>query len=85
MVDLQQIRYSCSDMKKKKGVQKKVSPEDKFMIEGVQAATNSSMITIEYFLVINLVYDGCTCCANLPDAKMKFSIIPLVNPMCVGF
>lgn len=39
----------------------------------------------EYFLVIELEYDGCTCCANLPDARMPFTIVPLVNPACFGF
>lgn len=34
-LDLSKIKYEVADMKKKKGVQKKVSPEDKFMMAGV--------------------------------------------------
>lgn len=85
IIDLNAIRYNVSGLKKKKGVQVKLSPEDLFMIQGVQSATHSRHITNEYFLKIELGYDGCTCCSNLPDASMPFTIIPIVNPACVGF
>lgn len=84
-VDLSKIKYDCPEYKKKKGKQKKVSPEDMFMIKSIQAATDSKMISVEYFLHVYTVYDGCTCCAECPDANMKFTIVPIVNPACIGY
>ena len=84
-LDLGKIRYHCPETKKKKGQIKKISPEDRFMIEGVQPATSSSLVKVDYFLTISLGYDGCTCCSNLPDACAPMTIIPLVNPACCGY
>lgn len=55
------------------------------MLAGVQSATESKFISNEYFLVIELAYDGCTCCANLPDARLPITIVPIVDPACFGF
>ncbi len=85
LIDLSAIRYQVDEFKKKKGVQQKISQEDQFMMAGVQPATHSRHITNEYFLKIELEYDGCTCCANLPDTCMPFTIVPIVNPACFGF
>ena len=86
LLDLSQIRYEVvGEYKKKKGVQKRLSPEDRFMMAGVQPACHSGFITNEYFICIELAYDGCTCCANLPDSRMMMTIVPIVNPACFGF
>lgn len=52
LVNLGTIRYNVAETKKKKGVSKKLSPEDLFMAQGVQSATHSRHITNEYFLKI---------------------------------
>jgi len=85
LLDLSRIRYEVAEYKKKKGVQVKLSPEDAFMMAGVQAACHGRHVTNEYFLKIECSYDGCTCCSNVPDASMPLTIIPMVNPQCVGF
>jgi hypothetical protein len=71
--------------KKRKGVTVQISPEDQFMMEGAQAACHGRHVVNEYFLKIELSYDGCTCCSNLPDASMPLTIVPIVNPNCFGF
>lgn len=50
-LDLDKIKYEVQDFKKKKGEQKKLSPEDRFMMAGVQPATHGKFVTNEYFLV----------------------------------
>jgi len=55
------------------------------MLAGVQSAVHSKFVTNEYFLRIELVYDGCTCCADLPDSCMQVTIVPNVDPRCFGF
>ena len=84
-LNLAEIKYEVAKVKKKKGVQKNVSPEDSFMMAGVQAACHSKKITNEYFLCVQVEYDGCVCCVDLPDSRMPLTIIPLMNPACFGF
>lgn len=84
-VDLSKIKYEVQDKKKKKGVEKKISPEDQFMMAGVQPAVHAKRITNEYFLCVKVNYDGCTCCADLPDSRSHITIVPIVNPACFGF
>ena len=36
----------------------------------------------DYYLTVSLDYAGCTCCADLPEAKMRMTIVPLINPEC---
>lgn len=85
LMNLAEIRYEVAANKKKKGAQVQLSPEDLFAITGLQAACHSRHITNEYFICIELEYDGCTCCSNLPDARTPLTIVPLVNPACFGF
>lgn len=84
-LDLDKIKFEVEKFKKKHGVQKEISPEDAFMLKSIQPACHSKHITNEYFLVIELQYDGCTCGSDLPDARMPFTIVPQVNPDCYGF
>jgi hypothetical protein len=84
-VDLGKIKYEVVGQKKKKGVMKEVSPEDRFMMAGVQSACHSKRITNEYFLCVLVEYDGCTCCVDLPDSRAPMTIVPLINPECFGF
>lgn len=74
------ITYVVDEYKKKRGVQVKISPEDAYMLAGIQSACHSRHITNEYFLKIECEYDGCTCCSNVPDASMPMTVVPIVNP-----
>ena len=73
------------DRKKKKGKQKKISKEDKFQMASLQPACHTPKFSNEYFLSVDVSYDGCVCCIDLPDAKMPMTIVPIVNPECFGF
>lgn len=97
MLDLSEIKNEVTSHKKKKGKEKKRSPEDIFMLKNIQPATHSPAITNEYFLKIVLAYNGCLCCSNVPDASMPLTIMPAVddsftrfkapsgwNPTCLG-
>ena len=85
IMDLGAIRFDVPEFKKKHGVEKRISPEDAFMMAGVQSAVHSKYVTNDYFLCIELAYDGCTCCANLPDSRMPITIVPLLDPRSFGF
>lgn len=85
LLELAKIRYEVTPNKKKKGTMIPISPEDMFAMTGVQPACHSRHITNEYFICIELEYDGCTCCSNLPDARTPITIVPLLNPACFGF
>ena len=83
---LNEIKYEVASHKKKHGVQKEISPEDQFQMASLQPACHTKNFSVDYYLSIDLKYDsGCICCVDLPDAKMKMTIVPLVNPACFGF
>ena len=84
-VHLDKIKYEVQEFAKKKGVQKKISPEDVYLMAGIQPACRGKHCTNEYFLCVEVKYDGCVCCVDLPDSRMPLTIVPLVNPMCFGF
>ena len=84
-LELDKIKYEVATMKKKKGKEKKVSKEDKFMMASLQPACHTPKFSNEYVLSVNLEYDGCICCVDLPDAKMPMTIVPIINPKCFGF
>lgn len=83
ILNLQEIRYDVCADRKKRG--KPRSQEDLFMMAGIQSACHSKLITNDYRLRIELGYDGCTCCSNVPDASLPISVLPIVNPQCFGF
>ena len=83
-MDLSKIKYEVADMKKKKGVQKKISKVDKFSMASLQPACHTKKFSCEYFLSVEVAYDGCVCCVDLPDAKLKMTIVPMVNPEHLG-
>jgi hypothetical protein len=85
VMDLVNIKYDVPGQKKKRGEMKQRSPEDAFMVSGVQSETHSRFINNEYYLVIEAGYDGCTCCSNLPDARMPITIVPICDPRFFGF
>ena len=84
-VDLKNIRYVAPTERKVKGTMKALSKEDRFMIENMQPACHAHHVQNEYFLTVRCSYEGCTCCAGLPHAKIPLNIVPIVNPECYGF
>ena len=83
-LELDKIKYEVPDTKKKKGKTKKISKEDKFAMASLQPACHTKKFSNDYYLTVTTEYDGCVCCVDLPDAKMKMTIVPLVNPECLG-
>ena len=79
-LELDKIRYEVADMKKKKGVMKKISQDDRWAMASLQPACHTQRFSNDYYLTVTLNYDGCTCCVDLPDAKMRMTIVPLINP-----
>ncbi len=58
-----------NDRPTKKGTVKPYGPEDKFMMQQIQAAAHGSIIQNNYFVAIRTEYDGCTCCDTTPLAR----------------
>jgi len=83
-LELDKIKYEVADTKKKKGKVKKISKEDKFAMASLQPACHTPKFSNDYYLTVTIAYDGCVCCVDLPDAKMKMTIVPVVNPECLG-
>ncbi len=82
-IELDEIKYEVAEFKKKKGKEKRISDDDKFMMASLQPACHTKKFACEYFLTVTLEYDGCICTGDLPDAKMPMTIVPLVNPKAV--
>lgn len=64
---------------------KPLCPEDIFMMQQMQPACHGHHVTNEYHLAVRCSYEGCTCCAGLPHAKIPMSIVPVVNPQLYGY
>ncbi len=79
-VDLRTIRYTAPDHKKKKGVQKALSVEDRFMMENMAPKCSGSHVKNEYFLAVRCAFEGCVCCASMPVARVPITIVPVINP-----
>ena len=75
-LELSTIKFEVPAKKKKKGVEKDVSPEDMFLAQGLPAACSSKLATIKYFLVTRPTYEGCICCADIPEGRIPVSILP---------
>lgn len=67
-INLAGIKYEVQMERKKKGQTVNLSPEDVFLMSGIQPACHSRHIFNQYELVCELSYDACTCCDELPDA-----------------
>ena len=53
-VHLDKIKYEVQEFSKKKGVQKKISPEDVYLMAGIQPACHGKNVTNEYFLCVEV-------------------------------
>jgi hypothetical protein len=84
-LDLKTIRYTAPASRKKKGVVKPLSIEDRFMMENMQPRCNGSLVKNEYFLTVRCGYDGCTCCSSLPVCRVPITIVPIINPQVWGY
>jgi hypothetical protein len=79
-LNLAEIKYDIEKSRKKKGVMKPLSKEDHFMMSNIQPACNSHHVKNKYFITIRCNFDGCTCCADTPHAKIPLNIVPMVHP-----
>lgn len=86
------IRYVVEAMKRKKkpglfagSEMIPRSPEEIFMLGQLSPATHSKHISNDYFLNVNVKFDGCTCCSSVPNISVPLTIIPLTNPETYGF
>ena len=61
------------------------SPEEIFMLSQMAPATHSDAIRNEYFLNVNIKYDGCTCCSPLPSISVPLTVIPMTHMESYGF
>ena len=64
------------------------SPEDVFMMEGVQAASQNvySCVENKYWLHASVNYtETCNDNETINKTEVPLTIVPLVNPMCFGF
>jgi hypothetical protein len=85
-VNLNEVHMpELTDKKDKRGGRKPLSLEDQFLARSLQSACHAKHFTMEYYLVAETTYDGCTCCAELPHSRMPISILPVLNPACFGF
>jgi len=91
-LDLAGIKYVVNNMKRKKnpGIfsghsMVPRSPEEIFMLSQLAPACHSRFIKNEFFLNVNVKYDGCTCCSSVPNISVPLTVIPLTNPTTYGF
>jgi hypothetical protein len=84
-LDLKTIKYNAPATKKKKGVEKPLSVEDRFMMENMQPKCTGKHVKNEYFLTVRCGYEGCTCCASLPVCRVPITIVPIINPQVWGY
>lgn len=84
-LDLKTIKYNAPLHRKKKGVEKPLSVEDRFMMENMQPRCHGTFVTNEYFLSVRCDYDGCTCCSSLPVCRVPITIVPVINPQVWGY
>ncbi len=47
--------------------------------------THGFIVKNEYFIAIRTEYEGCTCCADTPTARVPLTILPEMAPGCYGF
>jgi hypothetical protein len=66
-------------------VTKPYSPEDAFMMKQAQPVTHGHIVKNEYFIAIRTEFEGVTCCAATPWARVRLAILPIVNPATYGF
>jgi hypothetical protein len=84
-LDLRTIKYNAPAYKKKKGVTKPLSIEDRFMIENMQAKCSGTLVKNEYFMTVRCAFAGCVCCSQLPIARIPLTIVPIINPQVWGY
>ncbi|CDW79403.1 UNKNOWN [Stylonychia lemnae] len=82
---LSSITYQVEGQRKKGGHMKSICAEDLYMMKQMQPACHGHHITNEYFLAVRCGFEGCTCCATLPHARIPISIVPVVNPQFASF
>ncbi|CDW76085.1 UNKNOWN [Stylonychia lemnae] len=84
-IDLSEIKYPVPEHRRKRGQLRKVTPEEAFQMGQAQPACHGLIIRNEYFLTVKTVFEGCTCCADLPMAKIPLVIIPYISLVSEGY
>lgn len=79
-LNLGNIKFVPPHERKKKGVVKAVSAEDQYMMSSIPPACHAGSIKNDYYLTVRCTYEGCTCCAETPYAKVPLTILPYANP-----
>ena len=76
-LDLSSIRYVVPKTKKKGGALVPLSPEETYLLSQLQPASHASCVRNEYFLILKIAYEGCTCFADLPEARLPILVVPV--------
>jgi hypothetical protein len=84
-VDLKTIKYVVAASRKKKGVDKPLSVEDRYMLENIAANCQGKLISNKYFLTVRCNFAGCTCCSQTPVCRVPITIVPIINPQVWGY
>ncbi|CDW86234.1 UNKNOWN [Stylonychia lemnae] len=84
-VDLSQIKYQVPAHRNKGGKHVQFSLEDAFQMSQAQPDCHGSIIKNDYYLAVRTVFDGCTCCAELPKVRIPLNILPVINPQLANF
>lgn len=84
-VDLKTIKYVVAATRKKKGVVKALSVEDRYMLENIAANCKGRLISNQYFLTVRCDFAGCTCCSQTPVCRVPITIVPIINPQVWGY
>mmetsp|Transcript_226 Transcript_226/g.413 ORF Transcript_226/g.413 Transcript_226/m.413 type:complete len:103 (+) Transcript_226:851-1159(+) len=61
------------------------SPEEMFMLSNMAPACHSKHIENNYYLNVNIKYNGCTCCCSLPNVSVPLTVIPDTHQASYGF
>jgi len=82
-LNLDTIKYIVEATRSKKKIPR--APEELFMLSNLAPACHSAHIKNDYFLNVNVKYDGCTCCSSLPNISIPLTVIPMTHMDTYGF
>mmetsp|Transcript_19759 Transcript_19759/g.18809 ORF Transcript_19759/g.18809 Transcript_19759/m.18809 type:complete len:127 (-) Transcript_19759:51-431(-) len=85
MIDLKQIKFDSYDTKKKKGVVKDISPEERFMMSNMQAESCGTTIKNTYFLTVQSNFESIQCYGPPLCATTPITILPVYYPDAVVY
>lgn len=80
-LNLDSIKYAYAN--DASGIQH--TPEEIFMLSNLAPACHSPHVSNDYFLNVNVKYDGCTCCSAVPSISLPLTVIPMTHMGSYGF